>query len=223
MYLTCLPTWAWWLLVAHALFFAGVGGAAIVGEAFSAQNAEYGEAGILQPADLFGICLAMFGTVTAPLAAALSMIAVSASPSPRLRTAVSAYNFVAATLIASAAMVYCVRPGDTYSITNPPDNVQQMLGGMVFSIAILYALTAAYITGANARAESVTAQLDPRAWLQASRGEEFLGKNATLVVSGVALIAGVAFMCSILSSVMNFGPGGRGGLSRGARASRLCL
>lgn len=207
MYLSCLPTWAWWLIIAHALFFAGVGGAAIVGEAFSAPNAEYGESGILQPADLFGIILAMIGTVTAPLAGALSIITVSASPSARLRIVVSAYNFVAAVIIAAAAMVYSVRPGDTYSTTNPPDNVQQLLGGMVFAIAIPYALTAAYVTGANARSESAISRLDPRAWLQASRGEEFIGRNALLVAGGVVLIAGAAFMCSILSSVMNFGPG----------------
>lgn len=205
MFLDFLPRWVWWLAIAHVLVLAGICGAWIVGEDFSVIVIAGGPE--LDQTDEFGIFLAMFAIVTAPLAAAMSVIAVGASDSLPLRVAVSFYNSIAGVLVAAAAMAFSVRPADTFSSVHSPDNVQQLLGGMVFAIAIPYVITTTCVAIVHARGKDVGARLDPRAWLDAARGEEFLGPNALLIMGGVATIAAATFLCCILSAVMNFGPG----------------
>ena len=205
MFLDFLPRWVWWLAIAHVLVLAGICGAWIVGEDFSVNVIAGGPE--LNQTDEFGIFLAMFAIVTAPLAAAMSVIAVGASDSVPVRIAVSFYNSVAGVLLAAAAMAFSVRPADTFSTVHAPDNVQQLLGGMVFAIAIPYVITTACVAIVHARGKDVGARLDPRAWLDAARGEEFLGPNALLITGGLVTIAAATFLSCILSSVMNYGPG----------------
>ena len=197
-----LPPWAIWSAIAHVIFFAGVCGAAIVGEAFSAPNALYGESGILQQSHLFGIVLAMFAIVTAPLAAGMAIIASSFNDSKLIRCLLPSYWSIAGVLAATAAMVYSIQPSNTFSI-NQPDNVQQLLGGAVFSIAVPFSIVAACVLCSHLRSKE---ELNPLTWLQASLGEELVGRNAFLVAGGIVALAAAMFMCCILSGVMNFGP-----------------
>ena len=219
MFLKVLPRWVWWLAIAHILVMAGICGAWIVGEDFSVNVIANGPE--LDQADEFGIVLAMFAIVTAPLAAAMSVIAVGASDSPLLRVTVSFYNSVAGVVLAAAAMAFSVRPSDTFSTIHGPDNVQQLLGGTVFAIAIPYVITTTCVAIAHANVKDVGARLDRLAWLDASRGEELIGHNALLVVGGVVIIAAVTFLACILSPVINHTPSAAGKMLSRERCSIL--
>jgi hypothetical protein len=186
-----------WLIVAHLCGGLAIACLCLVGKSFSVNNVEYQEAGILYPAQVSEIVVAMFAILCTPLACGMVLLT---SASLKLSTIFALYVAFASSASAVAAMTFSIEPFRTYNISyaDQPDNVQQLLGGIAFAISVPLACVSFIIAATRFQARiSRPLQSTPMHPTQ-----RFLGSNAALVGGGIfALGAGLCLTC-VLSSVM---------------------
>jgi hypothetical protein len=196
-----------WLVAAHVAGAAVVLCLCLVGKSFSAPNAQYGEAGIIYPPQVAEIVVALLAILATPLAASASVLASASLQRPFLRAILAGYVSIAMAAAAVIVMALSIEPFRTYNISyaDQPDNVQQLLGGMVFALAVPLSIVCAYISVSRLwPLVGSTKQLRQAPIHPASR---LWGSNGALVAYGIiALGAGFTLTC-VLSSVMNYGPG----------------
>jgi hypothetical protein len=197
------PTF-FWLICTHVFGGITVLCLILVGKDFSAPNSYYGEAGILYGPQVAEIVVAMFAILATPLAACAAVLTSSPLMSRSIRALIPAYICCASAVAAFTAMILSIEPFRTYNIlyADQPDNVQQLLGGIIFALSLPLAAATAFI--AVSRLTSFGSNKHLRA--APIHPAEF-SKNAGLIAGGLAALGvGLTLTC-ILSSVMNYGPG----------------